>query len=266
MLMEMYGEVPSYFLAWSLMIGLILGSFLNVVILRLPAIEDLVDEGMESDLPKTIMGRSYCPCCKTKIPIWLNVPILSWVWLRGTSKCCGKPIHWRYPLIELATGFLSLCLMNYFGPTAEYLLAMIIGCLSISLMMIDFDHMVLPDKLTYPFLWSVLLGSVFGLFVTPESAIVGAVVGYGFIALIGSVFKYLKGKEGIGMGDAKLLAAVGALVGPFAVPGVMLGALATFAFYAVTLGGRSEGEKYPLGPFIIAGMCFWLVFGPYYSY
>lgn len=266
MLMEMYGEVTSYFLAWSLLIGLVLGSFLNVIILRLPEIEDLVDDGMESGLPKTIMGRSYCPCCKAQIPIWLNVPVLSWAWLRGKSKCCGKPIHWRYPLVELATGFLSLCLMSYFGPTGEYLLAMTIGCLSICLMMIDFDHMVLPDKLTLSFLWSVLLGSVFGLFVTPESAIIGGAVGYGFIALIGFVFKYLKGKDGIGMGDAKLLAAVGALVGPFAVPGVMLGALVTFAFYAVTVGCRSDDSKYPLGPFIILGMCLWLVFGPYYGY
>lgn len=266
MLMEMYGEVTSYFLIWSLLIGLVLGSFLNVVILRLPTIEDLIDDDEIVNLPRTIMGRSYCPHCQSKIPMRLNIPVISWLWLRGRSRCCGNSIHWRYPLVELSTGLLSLILMLSFGPSGEYVFALTIGCLAICLMAIDLDHMVLPDKLTYPLLWSVLLGSVLGLFTTPESAICGAVVGYGFIALIGFVFKILKGKDGIGMGDAKLLAGVGALVGPFAVPGVMLGALVTFAFYAVLVGARSEDAKYPLGPFIILGMCLWLLLGPYYNY
>lgn len=268
-LADLYQNCFYYVIAWAAFVGLVIGSFLNVLIIRLPMIEGLVDNDLDGDekkLPLTLMGRSHCPHCGTEIPWRHNIPLLSWLLLRGRGACCQKPIHWRYPVVELITSLATVGMVMSFGLTEMALFGVVLSSLFISLVIIDIDHMMLPDKLTGMVLWSVLVASVMGVHGEPSQAIIGACVGYGFLSFIALVFKVLYKKDGIGGGDAKLLAGIGALVGALAVPGVMMGAVATFAFYAVAMGRFDKDARYPFGPFIVLGYVMWVIFGPYYIY
>lgn len=255
MLEQMYAEFTYSFFIWSAVVGLVLGSFLNVVIYRLPIIEELVE--LEKNLlPKTLWGRSHCSHCGSQISWYNNIPIISWLFLRGKTSCCEKAIHWRYPFVEFITGGVSVFLMSFWGPTAQYLFFLLLSSIAICLIFIDIDHMMLPDKLTLSFLWLVLIFAAIGVYGEPGSAILGACFGYFFLWLISFVFKVIYKKDGVGCGDMKLLAAIGALTGWMAIPVVMMTTLAIFALYAVILRINKE-TQYPFGPFIIAGALFW---------
>lgn len=260
---EIYNMYPVLFFIYVFTIGLIIGSFLNVVILRLPIIEGLVEDSANK-LPKTLMGRSHCPCCGDQLPWYVNVPVFSWLILRGKAKCCGSKIHWRYPFVELTTAlFMSLMLLT-FGPTAKMFFGLVLGCQLICLAVVDFEHMLLPDKLTYGVLWTSLLSSVWSVFLGPESAIIGAIIGFLFVGLINEVFKWISGKSGIGGGDYKLAAGLGSIAGSMAVPGIVGAAFLLFACYGLACRFNGRAGQLPLGPFLILGFLVWQIWGPFY--
>ena len=160
-----------------------------------------------------ITPSSTCPHCNTQIKPWFNLPVFGWLFLRGKAACCGNKISVRYPSIELLTGLSGLVIAYYFGVTEQAALYLILTYALISLIFIDIDHMLLPDQITLPLLWLVLIASVMGLTIEPSQAIIGAAAGYLVFWSVYWVFKLLTGKEGMGYGDFKLLAVFGGLLG-----------------------------------------------------
>ncbi len=199
----MTGAVPvSLLLAiYATVLGLITGSYLNVVIHRLP-------RGVSTVLPP-----SSCPSCGVKIRARDNVPLLSFLWLRGRCRNCGRSIGWRYPMVEAATGALFLACYLRFGPTWSTLVAAVFGCSMIALALIDLEHFILPDRITLP-------GIALGLLVQPlvgwvslNWAVVGAAAGAGVILAMNAIWLAIRGVQGFGLGDVKMLAMIGAFLG-----------------------------------------------------
>lgn len=264
---EFFSLNPIFTYLWISLVGLIVGSFINVVIIRLPVIEELVSDSSNVPLPKTLMGRSYCPCCGEKIPARHNIPLFSWIYLRGKSACCKQAIHWRYPAIEILSSATAALALWTLGMGEQLAIALVAAWMLIALVAIDIEHKFLPDRLTIPLLWVGLLSSCFDVFQSPADAIIGAAFGYGFLWFIGFVYEIRHKKVGLGQGDMKLLAALGALSGMIAVPGIMAGALITFAIFAVPcllLGKVDKVTKLCFGPFIATGFVAWILLGPYY--
>ena len=253
--------------AW---VGLCVGSFLNVVIYRLPvmlqrqwqreAADILHGEAAQPPQPapfNLMVPRSRCPACEAPIRAWQNVPVLSWLALRGRCARCGAAISARYPMVELITGLATLTVLAVFGYTGLSLAALVYTWTLLALTFIDFDTQLLPDQLTLPLVWLGLLVSVFGGIVTPVDAIVGAAAGYLFLWGTYWAFKLVTGKEGMGYGDFKLLAAIGAWLGWQVLPAAVLIAAAVGLAYAVftsLTGRRASAQPIPFGPFLaIAG-------------
>ncbi|MBX3705151.1 MAG: prepilin peptidase [Pseudomonadales bacterium] len=270
-------------LAGAVWLGLCVGSFLNVVIHRLPIMLDrqwraeasafLAADGADLDpnidltepdtadaAPFNLMvPRSRCPHCGHQIRAWENVPVLSWLALRGRCSSCASAISVRYPLVELLTALCTLAVVALLGFTWLALAALAFTWTLLALTFIDFDTQLLPDQLTLPLLWLGLLVSVFGGITTPTDAIIGAVAGYGVLWSVYWGFKLVTGKEGMGYGDFKLLGAIGAWLGWQVLPATLLiAALAGLAYAlgtAVT-GRRTAGQPVPFGPFLaIGGWC-----------
>ena len=259
-------------LVLTIWIALSVGSFLNVVIYRLPVMLqrewetqarailelDAVETGEKFNLS---VPRSRCPHCGHQIRFWENIPVISWLALRGRCSSCAAPISWRYPAIELLTCLLTLAVLAMFGMTTYGFAVVLATWLLIAATFIDFDTQLLPDQLTYPLLWLGLLTNTF--LVTPVSlvdAIVGAVAGYLFLWSIYWVFKLLTGKEGMGYGDFKMLAAIGAWAGWQTLPAVILiaamaGLIVALAKMALSKKAREEaGSPMAFGPYLaIAG-------------
>jgi leader peptidase (prepilin peptidase)/N-methyltransferase len=268
--------------------GLMVGSFLNVVIHRLPrmmqasmeqeAREILQPEGAPETSPRgsqppfnLVTPRSRCPACKTPIFARHNVPLLSWLWLRGRCAACRAPVSVRYPLVELLTGLLFAVVAWTFGGTPETALALLVTAFLVALAAIDFDTQYLPDSLTLPLLWLGLLAAVlFGrgaapLPVAPAEAITGALLGYLSLWSVYWVFRLITGREGMGYGDFKLLAALGAWLGWTAIPLIILlsavvGALVGGAL--ILFRGRDHQLPMPFGPFLAAAGWVALLWGP----
>jgi leader peptidase (prepilin peptidase)/N-methyltransferase len=249
-----------------LLLGLCIGSFLNVVIYRLPVImerkwhaeccELLHQPNNVTDKFNLATPASRCPKCGHQIKIWENIPVLSWLLLRGKCSNCKTPISLRYPLVELATGLLSLLVFLAFGPTAKMLSALILTWAVIALTMIDFDTQLLPDDITLPLVWAGLLVNMHGLWVPLNQAVLGAAFGYLSLWSIYWLFKLVTGKEGMGYGDFKLLAALGAWLGPTQLPLIILlsscvGAVIGGIYAAI----RKESAPFAFGPYLaIAGL------------
>lgn len=224
--------------------GLVVGSFLNVVIHRLPRMLErewraqcAELEGRE--LPASprydlIVPASRCPACDHAIRWYENVPLLSWLVLRGRCSACRAPISARYPLVELAAALLAMACALRFGAGPQLLAALAISWCLLALALIDLEHQLLPDDLTLPLLWLGLLASLANPFVGPREAIVGAAIGYLSLWSVFHLFKWLTGKEGFGYGDFKLLAAFGAWFGAGAILPIVL--LASVAGALVGLG------------------------------
>ncbi|MFK4132169.1 prepilin peptidase [Pseudomonas luteola] len=261
---NMYQDYPLVITIYMFFIGLIVGSFLNVVILRLPAIEDLADPHGETPLPKTLMGRSCCPHCGSKIHWKMNIPLISWIAVNGKSLCCNKSIHWRYPAIELVSAIIAAGAVIIWGFNPAVIVGVLLAWIALCLIILDFEHLILPDKLTYAFLWLTLLSATQNVFTDPGTAIFGAVAGFLFMGLIAAVFRVVCKREGLGGGDYKLMAGLGALAGPLAIPGIMGGACVTFIIYALISRYGNRGEYLPMGPFLILGFMGWMLVGPYY--
>ena len=259
----------------SLLLGLSVGSFLNVVIYRLPKMletqwtHDCHEHlGQEAEKPAEPFNlnrpRSHCPACGHKIKPWENIPVLSWVLLKGRCSNCQTSISPRYPTIETVTGLLSLVVAIHFGFTWAALGALLLTWALIALTMIDFDVQLLPDNITLPFLWLGLLFSLAGIFTDPSSAIIGAAAGYLALWSVYQLFKRLTGKEGMGYGDFKLLALLGAWLGWQYLPliiilSALVGALVGISL--ILLRGRDRNIPIPFGPYLAAAGWISLMWG-----
>lgn len=262
------------FIALSTLFGLMLGSFLNVVIHRLPKMMEqewhnncLELQGKEissSTKYNLCHPRSACPSCGHHISALENIPIISYLLLKGRCKGCKTPISMRYPLIEALTGALIGAISWKFGYSSITLMAWIFALALIALTFIDFDTQLLPDDITLPLLW---LGILFNLntgFTDLKSAVIGAMAGYLVLWSVYWLFKLIRGKEGMGYGDFKLLAAIGAWFGWQLLPAVILlsstlGAIIGIAL--ITLTKRGKDVPMPFGPFLAIGGIAALFFG-----
>jgi leader peptidase (prepilin peptidase) / N-methyltransferase len=271
-----YLEYNSWlFQLFVFLIGLSVGSFLNVVIYRLPKMmehqwtrdcREHLGEQVETDIPTFNLNHpaSHCPACNHKIRPWENIPLISWLILRGRCSSCHNPISPRYPIIETLSGVLSLLVAQHFGFTEMTVAALFLTWSLIALSMIDFDVQLLPDNITLPFLWLGLLLSLASLFADPSSAIIGAAVGYLSLWSVYQLFKRLTGKEGMGYGDFKLLAMLGAWLGWQYLPQIiLLSALvgAVVGVSLIVLRGRDRNIPIPFGPYLAAAGWISLMWG-----
>jgi len=269
-------ELPLW--GWTIaagVLGLLVGSFLNVVILRLPArlmaqwrldaFDTLELEPDGQPLPPGIVRESsHCPHCKHPLAARDNIPLFGWLLLRGRCRYCKAAISIQYPLVELLSGLASAVIVWKFGPSWAALAGLVFSWMLLALAGIDFRTQYLPDQLNYPLLWLGLLLSLVPLFVIPSTAIIGAAIGYLSLWSVYWLFKLLTGKEGMGYGDFKLLAALGAWMGPTALLPVIL----LSSFIGAIVGGsmialRKHGRDIPMpfGPFIAAAGWVWFVAG-----
>ena len=254
--------------------GLLIGSFLNVVIYRVPKMmqresDNYVAHESGKELPHTdrfnlMVPRSACPHCGHQITAMENIPVISWLALRGKCRACKAPISPRYPAIELLTGILSALMVWTFGSGAMGLAALVFAWLLIAMTFIDFDTQLLPDDLTYPLLWLGLLVNLNGMFVPLHKAVIGAAAGYLVLWGIYWLFKLVTGKEGMGYGDFKLLAALGAWLGWTMLPTIILlssvvGAVVGISLIVFTKHGREK--PIPFGPYLAAAGLIALLFG-----
>jgi leader peptidase (prepilin peptidase)/N-methyltransferase len=265
-------------------LGLLVGSFLNVVILRLPrrlehdwrqqARELLQDVAIneppqdapaaESAPPDLVFTGSHCPYCKHPLSPLDNIPLLSWLALRGRCRYCKTPISWQYPLVEVLAALASALVAWRFGYSWQLAAALPFTWTLIAASGIDVRTQLLPDQLTLPLLWLGLLIALVPLFIAPPAAIIGAAVGYLSLWSVFWLFKLITGKEGMGYGDFKLLAALGAWMGvtsllPIILLSSLIGAIVGGA--ALALQGRDRSTPIPFGPFIAAAGWSWFVFG-----
>ncbi|KRA17804.1 MULTISPECIES: A24 family peptidase [unclassified Lysobacter] len=252
--------------------GLLVGSFLNVVILRLPkrlewewkrdAREILeLPEIYDPPPPGIVVERSHCPHCKHQLSWYENIPVFSYLFLRGRCRSCKTPISPQYPLVELVTMLAVLACVWRFGFGWQGFGAIVFSTYLIALSGIDFRTKLLPDQLTLPLMWLGLIASSDNLYFTTKPALLGAIAGYLSLWSVWWVFKQLTGKEGMGHGDFKLLAAIGAWVGLKGIlPTILLSSLvgAIIGSIWLTARGRDKATPIPFGPYLaIAG---WIVF------
>ncbi|SDB18318.1 type 4 prepilin peptidase 1 . Aspartic peptidase. MEROPS family A24A [Pseudidiomarina indica] len=258
----------------GLVLGVIIGSFLNVVIARLPVMlqrqwahECAALQGstgiQESARFNLAVPRSQCPQCHTLIAWYDNIPVLSWLMLKAKCRHCHTPIAARYPLIELATGIIFAIIAWYFGVSLTSLVYAWLACLLIALFFIDLDHMLLPDQLTYLVLWSGLAWAWYGGSIPLADAVLGAMLGYLSLWAVFWAFKLLTGKDGMGYGDFKLLAAFGAWHGAQLLPVTVIAAAVTGAVIGMIWQRvqQRQGQPIPFGPFLILGGTIALLWG-----
>ena len=277
------------FSACVFVLSLLVGSFLNVVIYRVPvmlerewreqaaAVSADVAAGAGNEAAaqpprfNLMVPRSACPSCQAPINAWQNIPIFSWLMLKGRCASCKARISARYPIVELATGLLSAWVACRFGFGWSAACALWITWCLIALTGIDIDHQLLPDNITLPLMWSGLLAAVLlgasehaSLPVTPATAIIGAATGYLSLWLVFHAFKLATGKEGMGYGDFKLFAALGAWLGWKTLPLIILLSAATGAVIGIAmilLKGRDRSQPMPFGPYLAAAGWLAMMYG-----
>ena len=253
-------------LALLIFIGLSVGSFLNVVIYRLPVMlnrqwegqaREILNEPEQSTEPFNLMvPRSRCPSCGATIGALENVPVLSWIALRGRCRHCKAGISARYPLVEVLTAAASVAVVAGFGYTWLGLACLVFTWALVALTFIDYDTQLLPDQITVPLVWLGLLTNLLGGVVPLADAVVGAVAGYLFLWATYWAFKLITGKEGMGYGDFKLFAAIGAWLGWQMLPATVLIACSAALLYALATtvaGKRESSQPIPFGPFLAIG-------------
>jgi len=264
-------EHAGFFIFFISVFGLLIGSFLNVVIHRIPlmmkkewhtdccellAIENQGDEANSTPF-NLLKPNSHCPNCKCEIKPWQNIPIISFLSLGGKCANCEENISIRYPLVEAVTALLSGLIALYFGASEQTLALLLLTWSLIALTMIDIDHQLLPDSITLPLMWLGILLNTQGIFTDLGSSVWGAIGGYLSLWSVFWLFKLLTGKEGMGYGDFKLLAALGAWMGWQALPLIIIlssvvGAVIGIA--GIIIMGRDKNVPIPFGPYLaIAG-------------
>ncbi|MCL1142061.1 prepilin peptidase [Shewanella gaetbuli] len=282
---------PSVFVALCFIFAATIGSFLNVVIHRLPVMmkrewqsecnfylseyhPDIVKDIGEKRLNKPIdrfpekyniiVPTSACPKCHSKIKPWHNLPILGWLMLKGQCASCSEKISARYPVMEFITGALVATLAVYLGPTTQFIFAAILTCFLVALTGIDLDEMLLPDQLTLPLLWLGLLINLNGVFASTTDALIGAAAGYLSLWSVFWLFKIITGKEGMGYGDFKLMAVFGAWLGWQMLPLIILLSSLVGAVVGITMiitKKLHSGKPIPFGPYIAAAGWIALIWG-----
>lgn len=274
LIIDVIQSSPAILIALITLLGLLVGSFLNVVIHRLPLMmqrdwQQQCDELMgNSSVEHTVLTlsvpRSRCPSCGHAITAIENIPILSYVFLRGKCQACKTHISCRYPLIEALTGLLSGLVAWHFGFDWTLLGALLLTWALVALTFIDVDHQLLPDSITLPLLWLGIIFNILGLFTDLESSVIGAIAGYLSLWLVFHAFKLITGKEGMGYGDFKLLAALGAWLGWTVLPTIVLLSSLVGAIIGVLLiafGGHKREVPIPFGPYLAAAGWITLVWG-----
>ena len=290
-LAALYTDNLAVFAGSVFLVGLVIGSFLNVVIYRLPimlerdwraqAAELMPSVGTAETTTSTVetvperftlsTPRSACPACKAQITAMQNIPVISWLALRGRCANCKARISVRYPVVELATALMSGWVAWHFGFSAAAACGIVITWALIALTGIDIDHQLLPDSITLPLMWGGLLAAaVFGatagipLPVSPRDAIIGAAAGYLSLWLVFHGFRLVTGKEGMGYGDFKLFAALGAWLGWKLLPLIILLSAATGAVLGILmilLRGRDKAAPMPFGPYLAAAGWLAMMYG-----
>ncbi|MDO8909668.1 MAG: A24 family peptidase [Pseudohongiella sp.] len=284
-LADLLSASPALMISLTALLGLLVGSFLNVLIYRLPLMLQrewrqqcceylqLDPEKTKSPMPvpehkvfNLMKPDSHCPVCKNPVRPWQNIPVLSYLILRGRCAGCQTRIHWRYPIVELSTAVLSALVAWHFGFSWSCLAALIFTWSLISATVIDIDHQLLPDNITLPLLWLGLLLSMtdYGTGVTTTDAVLGAVIGYMSLWTVYQVFKLLTGREGMGYGDFKLLAAIGAWLGWQQLLSVIILSSLTGAIIGITLAlvaGRDKNIPMSFGPYLATAGFIALIWG-----
>ncbi|MFM5735402.1 prepilin peptidase [Aeromonas hydrophila] len=266
---DVFHSLPWLYFSLVFLFSLMIGSFLNVVIHRLPIMLerewqaeylgyfDPETQPQQEERYNLMVPRSACPHCGHAITAMENIPLLSWLWLKGRCRECQAPISARYPLVELLTALLSLVVAATFAPGWGLLAALLLTWVLVALTFIDLDKMLLPDQLTLPLLWGGLLFNLTGGFAPLADAVIGAMAGYLVLWSLYWAFKLLTGKEGMGYGDFKLLAALGAWLGWQALPIVLLLSSLVGAFIGIgliLLRNHHQNKPIPFGPYLaIAG-------------
>lgn len=275
-LVDLMREHLALFIGLVFATGLVVGSFLNVVIHRLPR---MLDRGWRRECrallePDAVVGEepaynlvtpgSHCPACEHKIRAWENIPVVSWLALRGRCSACGTRISVRYPFVELVAAVLAAAVAWRFGFGWACLGALLLTWSLVALTVIDFDHQLLPDTITLPVLWLGLMWSLSGDFVSTRDAVIGAAAGYLSLWSVYWAFKLATGKEGMGYGDFKLLAMLGAWLGWQALPAVILlsaGVGAVVGIALILLQRLGRDVPMPFGPYLAAAGWIALMWG-----
>jgi leader peptidase (prepilin peptidase)/N-methyltransferase len=268
--MELLHLIQSNVLTFTLfaaVFGLIIGSFLNVVIHRTPIVlmrrwqqdcRELTGQAASAATHgkfNLVTPRSHCPHCGHSITTLENIPVVSYLWLRGKCSACRKPIGFRYPFVEILSATLAAVTAWHFGFTAAGVAAIVLTWLLIALAFIDIDHQLLPDVMVLPFLWAGLLLNLSNVFTTLPHAVIGAVAGYLSLWLVFHLFKLITGKEGMGYGDFKLFALFGAWLGWQNLPLIILLSSFMGALIGISLivfQGRDRAMPLPFGPYLAA--------------
>ena len=280
---ELLSAIPVVFVAVSFAFALVIGSFLNVVIVRLPVMMERewrehcgeLAKSPVTDLPQgrfnLILPHSRCPSCGKKITAWQNIPVLSYLMLGGRCANCNQAISSRYPLVELATAVLVAIVAWRFGFGWEALMGIVLTFALVPITMIDFDHQIIPDSIVLPLLWVGLAMSLVHplpgsevLFISPSDAIVGAMAGYLSLWSVYQLHRLITGKEGMGYGDFKLLAALGAWLGWRQLLIIILMSAAVGAVVGIALivfRGRDRQVPIPFGPYLAAAGWISMLFG-----
>jgi leader peptidase (prepilin peptidase)/N-methyltransferase len=287
----LYSSSPALFAGSVFLLGLVVGSFLNVVIYRLPIMlerdwraqaAELLSSVGDASSPTSvapavaerfdlITPRSACPACKAPIKAWQNIPVVSWLLLQGRCASCRAKISVRYPLVELAAGLLSAWVAWRFGFGVPAACGLLVTWTLIALSGIDIDHQLLPDGITLPLMWAGLLAAVVvgpragsPIPASAHDAIIGAAAGYVSLWLVFHTFRLITGKEGMGYGDFKLFAALGAWLGWKLLPLVILlsaAAGAALGILMIVLRGRDRSAPIPFGPYLAAAGWIAMMYG-----
>lgn len=260
----------------GLFFGLLVGSFLNVVIFRFPVMmmhgwtvqsrEWLkLEPEPVAEPPSLSKPASHCGQCKSPIKAWQNIPLISWLILRGQCANCKAAISIRYPFVELLTGVLSAVVVYNFGWSLQSLFGVFLTWVLVALSFIDFDHKLLPDEIVLPTLWLGLGLSLFPVFSKPESAIIGSIAGYLFFWSVFQVFLKLTGKEGMGYGDFKLMGLMGAWFGWEFLPQIILLSTVLGSIVGISLMMFKKAARelaIPFGPYIAIAGWIAMLWGP----
>ena len=265
---------PAFLMLTVGFVGLCMGSFLTVVIHRLPKMREaqwraecasLAGETPAPAEPyNLVQPRSRCPSCAAPIAAWQNIPVVSWIWLRGKCAQCKAPISFRYPAVELIAGLLSVMFAWRFGYSGALVAALVFGWALVALTFIDLDTQLLPDDITLPLLWAGLFANVFGTFADLRAAVFGAIGGYLLLWTVYWGFRLIARKEGMGYGDFKLLAALGAWLGWQILPFVVVVSAGTGAIVGGLLLWRAKQgmeTRIPFGPYLAVGGLAGLLWG-----
>jgi leader peptidase (prepilin peptidase)/N-methyltransferase len=274
-LLVLLQQSPTLFITTLLVLGLLVGSFLNVVIYRLPVMmqreweleaAEILEQEPKVQPPFSLTTpASHCPKCKAPVKPWQNIPIVSWLLLGGKCALCKTPISKRYPTIELVSGLMTAAVAWIFGWSDITLVLIPFMWVTLALTMIDFDTQLLPDTLVMPLLWLGMLINISGTIVPLREAVVGAMAGYLSLWSVYWAFKLITGKEGMGYGDFKLLAAFGAWFGWQALPLIILLSAAVGAVVGIALMvilGRDKNIPIPFGPYLCGAAWVYVFFGP----